>query len=266
MVNPILNMKAKKQFGQNFLIDNTVLDKISNSVFASEEDLIIEIGPGRGALTKKLLEKKAKILAYEIDRDLIPVLNKLDNKNLIIKNVDFLKSDISEDLKDFDYKNLFIVGNLPYYITTPIIDNIIKSGVFHESLTIMVQFEVANRFLASVKSKDYGYFTVFLQHFYNLKRIIDVNATSFDPAPKVKSSVIQLTLKSDIINMEDEYFEFLKECFKEKRKTLKNNLKNYNPETIVNILKNNNLHELARAEECSEKVFLEIYEKCIKIK
>lgn len=257
-------MKAKKQFGQNFLIDNTVLEKISNAVFACEQDLIIEIGPGRGALTKKLLEKNVQILAYEIDKDLIPILNKVNNKNLKVINTDFLETNINEDLNNYDYKNLYIVGNLPYYITTPIIEHIIKSNINHESLTIMVQLEVANRFLANPKSKEYGYFTVFLQHFYNAEKVVNVDASSFDPAPKVKSAVIKLTPKKNNKALGNEYFEFLKECFKEKRKTLRNNIKQYNVETLENILTKYHLTPLARAEECSEEVFIEIYEKCLK--
>ncbi|MFI3260796.1 MAG: 16S rRNA (adenine(1518)-N(6)/adenine(1519)-N(6))-dimethyltransferase RsmA [bacterium] len=254
-------MKAKKKFGQNFLIDNIVLDKISNAVLASEKDLIIEIGPGRGALTHRLVEKKCNVLAYEIDNDLIPVLNTFKKENLKIKNIDFLESDINNDISTYNYDKLFIVGNLPYYITTPIIDHILKSDIKHESLTIMVQLEVANRFLSKPKSKDYGYFTVFLQHFYDVELVTKVKNTSFEPAPKVESAVINLTCKKDVINIEKEYFDFLKICFKEKRKTLKNNLRDYDFNIIEEILIKHDLTAQARAEECSGEVFIDIYKK-----
>ncbi len=257
-------MKAKKKYGQNFLIDNAVLDKISSCVLACEKDLIIEIGPGRGALTNKLLYKKANVLAYEIDNDLIPILNMFKNSKLTVKNIDFLESEIKEDIKNFDYKKLFIVGNLPYYITTPIIEKIIKSKLKHESLTVMVQLEVANRFAANIKSKDYGYFTVFLQHFYDVVKVVDVDSKSFDPAPKVKSAVITLTPKKDVKVMDEKYFEFLKSCFKEKRKTLRNNLREYDFNIVESVLLKYNLSPLARAEECVEEVFIEIYEKNMK--
>lgn len=253
-------MKAKKKYGQNFLIDQTVLEKISNSVLACENDLIIEIGPGKGALTTKLATKLSNIVAYEIDRDLIPILNKLKLEKLNVKNIDFLKSDITNDIKNINYEKLFIVGNLPYYITTPILEHIIKSNIKHESVTIMVQLEVANRFLAEPKTKNYGYFTVYLQHFYKIKRLVNVKNTSFDPAPKVESAVIQLVPKENIKDLNEDYFNFIKECFKEKRKTLKNNLRNYNLEIINNILIKNNLNLQARAEECSEEIFIQIYE------
>lgn len=253
-------MKAKKHFGQNFLIDNEVLEKISNSVFATEKDLIIEIGPGKGALTNKLLEKNSQVIAYEIDKDLVPVLNKINNKNLIIKNIDFLKTEINKDLVKYDYEELYIVGNLPYYITTPILEHIIKNKIKHKSLTIMVQLEVANRFLSKPKNKEYGYFTVYLQHFYDIEKITNVKSTSFDPMPKVESAVIRLIPKEGIKKMNQEYFEFIKDCFKEKRKTLKNNLKNYNIKDLEEILKSHDLSPLARAEELNEEVFVKIYE------
>lgn len=259
-------MKAKKKFGQNFLIDKTVLDKISRAVLACEDDLIIEIGPGRGALTKKILEKNCNVLAFEIDRDLIPVLNNLNVDKLKVVNNDFLSVNLNEEISNFNYEKLFIVGNLPYYITTPIIDYIIKSDIKHESLTIMVQLEVAKRFLATPGSKEYGYFTVFLQNFYNVSLICEVANTCFFPAPKVKSAVVQLTRKNSGVIDDMEFFDFIKDCFKEKRKTLRNNLKDYGVSIVDEVLFNNNLESLSRAEQCSINVFHELYEKiCQKV-
>ena len=256
-------MKAKKQFGQNFLIDKIVLDKISNTIFASNKDLIIEVGPGRGALTKKLLEKDCNLLAYEIDKDLIPLLNSMNNKNLVVKNIDFLSTDINADIKNYDYENLYIVGNLPYYITTPIIEHIILSKVKSKKITIMVQLEVAKRFAAKPKTKDYGYFTIYLQHFYHIEFITEVKPESFNPAPKVTSAVISLTPKENVLNVDSNFFDFIKECFKEKRKTIRNNLKNYDILFIDSVLKKLDISNSVRAEELTEKDLYNIYQEII---
>ncbi len=253
-------MKAKKQFGQNFLIDNTVLEKISSAVFASENDLIIEIGPGKGALTEKLIKTGAKVVAYEIDTDLKPYLNKLESDKFKVFYQDILKTDIKDDIKNIHYKKLFIVGNLPYYITTPIIDFIIKQNLNFESFTIMVQKEVADRFLASPKSKEYGYFTLYLKHYLDGFKITDVGREAFNPAPKVLSSVISFKPKENIKQLNEElFFKFLKECFSAKRKTLKNNIKNYNYEKILKILNKHEFNESTRAEEISYEIFVELF-------
>ncbi len=263
MVTSFLIMKAKKQYGQNFLIDEKVLEEISNAVFATEKDLIIEIGPGRGALTKKLLEKGSKVIAYEIDTDLIPWLNKLDNGKLQVIYKDVLKSDIKEDIKNIEYENIYIVGNLPYYITTPIIEFITKSNIKFKSLVTMVQKEVADRFTAVPKTKNYGYFTLYLKHYYDSEKIINVGKEAFNPAPKVLSAVVKFIPKAKKKINEEKYFAFLKECFKEKRKTLRNNLKNYNFEEVKKILSKYNLPESVRSEELPEEVFYDIYNEII---
>ncbi len=251
-------IKAKKHFGQNFLIDMAVLDKLSNAVLACENDLIIEIGPGRGALTSKLLNKNSQVLAYEIDTDMAPYLNKINNGNLTIKYQDILKSNIKEDIKNYKYNNLYIIGNLPYYITTPILEYITKQNIKFVNLTIMVQKEVADRFLARPKTKEYGYFTLYLKHFYEGTKIIDVKKESFDPMPKVLSSVITLNqINKDYLS--EEYFTFLKKCFSAKRKTLKNNIGNADFGKIKPILNKYNLTESVRSEELSEDIFIDIY-------
>ena len=149
-------MKAKKRLGQNFLVNKLIINKIVDEVLACKKDLIIEIGPGKGALTKLLKEKKAFVLAYEIDLDLKQYLEKLEDNQTTIVWQDFLKSNIKQDLKKFKYEKLYIIGNLPYYITTPIIEHIINSDLIFEKLVIMVQKEVAQRFLALPHNKEYG--------------------------------------------------------------------------------------------------------------
>lgn len=130
-------MKAKKSLGQNFLIDNNVINKIIDEVSACEDDLIIEIGPGRGALTSKLKNKGCNVIAYELDRDLSNILSKLEDDKLHVIYGDFLKSNVKEDIKNIKYNNLYLVGNLPYYITTPIIEHIIDENIEFSKFTIM---------------------------------------------------------------------------------------------------------------------------------
>ncbi len=253
-------MRAKKHYGQNFLKDDFVLESITNALSSTQKDLIIEIGPGKGALTQKLKKKNARLIAYEIDTDLRPYLNKLVDDNTTIIYQDILTSNIKEDIKEINYENLYFVGNLPYYITTPIIEYITNLNLDFKSLIIMVQKEVADRFLANEKSKEYGYFTLYLKYFYDSEKITDVSKNSFEPVPKVNSSVIKLTKKENRVLEEKKYFDFLKKCFKEKRKTLKNNLKDYDFDVIKKVLLKNNYSELVRAEEITEEVFIEIFQ------
>lgn len=253
-------MKAKKYLGQNFLVDNNIINKIIAEIPANENDLIIEIGPGRGALTSKLKTKSSFLVAYEIDTDLKPILDKFENNKVKILYKDFLTSNIKEDIKDINYDNLFIVGNLPYYITTPIIEHIIKEDLNIEKLIIMVQKEVGNRFMAEPKSKDYGYITLLLKYYYNITKVVDVSRYAFNPVPKVDSCVLSLTKKNNnkIIDT-DKYFTFLKQAFKYKRKTLKNNLDSKDYLKAKEVLDKYNYSENTRAEEISEEVFIEIF-------
>ena len=257
-----MKIKAKKEFGQNFLVDTNVLNVISNNINANSDDLIIEIGPGRGALTEYLVSK-TKVLAFEIDKDLIPILTSKFNDNLEVINKDFLECNILEYINNYEYNNLYIVGNLPYYITTPILEHIIKSNLKETSVTIMVQLEVANRFCAKPKSKDFGFFTVYLQSYYDAVKIIEVDNTSFDPAPKVKSAVIKLTPKGDKNIPSEKFIAFLKECFKEKRKTLNNNLKNFTTLDVKEVLVELKLNPMSRAEELSVQNFYSLYGKLV---
>ncbi len=252
-------MKAKKRYGQNFLIDNNIIEQIVQSFSAEKEDLIIEIGPGCGALTKKLMEFKSFIMAYEIDTDMKSYLSSLESDKVVIKYQDFLESNIKEDIKTIKYNNLYIVGNLPYYITTPIIEHIIQSKINFKSLTIMVQKEVADRFRANPKTKDYGFFTLFLKYYFDIKKVCNVSKNCFNPVPKIDSAVIQLTPHNRYNLDEEAYFRFLKNCFAQKRKTLKNNLGIEAFNKLSEVLKKYNLTESVRAEELTEEQFIELF-------
>lgn len=252
-------MKAKKSLGQNFLIDNNIINKINDSINAKEDDLIIEIGPGMGALTKVLKEKNANIICYEIDKDMIPYLNKyVDSKTKVIYK-DILEASIKEDIKDIKFNKLYIVGNLPYYITTSIIKYLISLELSIEEMIFMVQEEVADRFTASYGNSDYGSITLFLNYYFNVEKLFKVSKKCFNPIPKVESAIIKFSKRLNKLEVnKDKYFAIINDSFKMKRKTLKNNLSNYDFNKIKEILNKYNLSETVRAEELSEEVFVEI--------
>ena len=255
------DLQAKKSLGQNFLKDDNILNKIANSI-ETNNDLIIEIGPGMGALTKKLINKNSYVLAYEIDERAKEYLLPLENEKTKIVYKDFLETDLKEDIKNIKYNKLYVIANIPYYITTPIIEHIIESDIDVESMVLLVQKEVAERFSAKPKSKEYGSLTVYLNYYFEVKKLFDVKNTCFTPVPKVDSAVIKFTKKNNNYNIDSKQFsKFIKECFSMKRKTLRNNLKNYDFEIIKEILEKNNYLASVRAEEIDLQTFIDIFKK-----
>ena len=257
---PNFFMKAKKSLGQNFLIDNNVINKIIDEVSACEDDLIIEIGPGRGALTSKLKNKGCNVIAYELDRDLSNILSKLEDEKLHVIYGDFLKSNINDDIKNIKYNNLYLIGNLPYYITTPIIEHIIDEKLEFSKFTIMIQKEVAERFMAEAGTKDYGYITLVLKYYFNISKVCDVSKYAFNPVPKVESSVVSFVPRKDKLDVDaDGYFKFLKNAFRQKRKNLRNNLNGlYDLDMVLQVLNKYGLDLSVRAENLSIDVFVDI--------
>lgn len=250
-------MKIKKSLGQNFLVDKNYVNKIINELAINENDLIIEIGAGKGILTKRLKEKKANLIAYEIDEELKPFLLPLEDEQTKIIFADFLNADLSI-FKNIA-KELKVVGNIPYYITTPIIKKLIDSNLNITTMILMVQKEVANRFMALAKTKEYGYFTLFLRYYFDIIKITDVLPTSFHPIPKVTSTIIKLMPRNEKPKIvKEKYFALLKDAFKQKRKTLKNNLRKYNWSKISAILQENGYKDNVRAEELTEEMFIKI--------
>lgn len=250
----------KKKFGQNFLQDEGVLINIVNSFSISENDLIIEVGPGAGALTKYLKKLECQILAYEIDNSLTSTLKPLEDDKLKIVFKDFMEANLELDLKEYNYENLYLVANLPYYITTPILEKVMESNVKFKEVVVMVQDEVAKRLTSDAGSREFGAFTVLLDCFYKRKYLFFVNRNAFYPVPNVDSAVMKLSLKNDlIINDYDMFKKFVFDCFKFKRKNLKNNLKGYDLDKIDSILKNYNLNLNNRAEEVNTNIFVEIF-------
>ncbi len=252
-----MNFNFKKSLGQNFLKDNNIIKKISNSINSSKEDLIIEIGPGAGALTKELVKKESDVICFEIDERLKSILSKIKSDKLNIIYEDFLKVNINDYINK-EYKKIFFVGNLPYYITTAIINKIISESNPFE-IVIMIQKEVAERFMAKPNSKEYGSLSVFLQYNFDIEKICSVSKNCFIPIPKVDSMVIKLkSNKKAGLKNEEKFYKLIKDAFKQKRKNLRNNLKNYNLDNIEKKLNSFNKDLTYRAEEITVTEFIEI--------
>lgn len=255
---------AKKGFGQNFLIDDNILEKIVEAGQVGEDDIVIEIGPGLGNLTHYLLEKSKSVIAFEIDNDMINILNDRFNGNekLTIVNEDIMKVDLSEFLQN---KKVKVIANLPYYITTPILFKLLEYKDNISKIVIMVQKEVADRILAKPHSKDYGVLTVNTNYICDVSRVTNVPNTSFIPAPNVTSSVVCLEInleKLDKINDEKVFNKLVKAAFSARRKKLINSLVNSKAFDIAkeeydSILKDLELSENARAEELSIEQYIE---------
>ncbi len=252
--------RHKKSLGQNFLHDETIINKIVSSIKLNPNDLVIEIGPGKGALTKKLQEFNVNLICYELDKRTKPYLEKIQSYKTHIKYQDFLTSDVVSDIKKIKYKHLYIVANIPYYITTPIIKKIINSNINVEEMILMMQDEVANRFSAIVGTRDYGAITVFLNYYFQIEKLFEVPASCFNPMPNVNSAVVKFSKRNKKILLKNEnvFFQLVRDSFKFKRKNLKNNLKNYDLTLISKVLKEFNLSLENRAEEISLEVFAAI--------
>lgn len=220
--------KFSKGLGQNFLIDDSVLQDIVNSANIDKDDLVIEIGPGVGTLTKELLKKAKKVCAIELDYELIPILNEelkeFNNFELIHK--DALKIDFNELIGE--ELNTKLVANLPYYVTTPIISKLLKENYKFESLTIMIQKEVGERIAANPDTKEYGALSIFVQYYCDVEIIRRVSPDSFVPRPKVDSIVIKLIKLSEPkvkVKSKELFFKIVRSSFNMRRKTLWNGLK-----------------------------------------
>ena len=227
------NFVFQKKFGQNFLIDTHVLDKIIGSAEITKDDFVLEIGPGIGTMTQYLACAAGKVAAVEIDKALIPILeDTLDGyDNVQVINEDVLKVDIAELAKrENEGKPIKVVANLPYYITTPIIMGLFESHVPIDSITIMVQKEVADRMQEGPGSKEYGALSLAVQYYAKPEIVINVPPSCFMPQPKVGSAVIRLTRHSEppvTVKSEKLLFQVIRASFNQRRKTLANGLANY---------------------------------------
>ncbi len=256
------DFRFKKAYGQNFINDENIIDNIVKGADIEENSLVIEIGPGAGILTKKLAKIAKKVLAYEIDTNLENILddNLREFKNIDIIFDDFLLRDIKKDISEYQYDNIYVVANIPYYITTPIVVKLIDSKINFQSITLMVQKEVGDRFTAKVGTRDYGSITVFLNYYFNLKKLFIVSRNCFTPKPNVDSIVISLINKNDKLPVNDEefFFTFVRDSFRFKRKNLRNNLKSYDLEKIEKVLQKYDKDLTVRAESLPLEIFVDI--------
>ena len=252
--------KHKHSLGQNFLKDKGVLAKIIDSCDVHEADLVIEIGPGQGALTKFLKLYHCNLICFEIDERVKPFLRLYEDDKTKIIFKDIMDVNIKEEIKDIKYNKLYIIANLPYYITTPIIDKMIDSGLDIEAMVLMVQNEVANRLSAKTNTKDYGMMTVKLNYYYDVFKLFVVNRKSFEPAPNVDSAVIKLSKKEKELKADNEdiFFRLVKDSFMMKRKNIRNNLKKYDLDKVEEVLASYNLDLNCRAENIPLNCFIDM--------
>ena len=252
------DQKAKKKFGQNFLIDANIVEKIAK--VASNKDLLtIEIGPGLGALSEFLCQYSKAVEAYEIDEDMVNILKEeFKDENFTVYLQDFL----DVDLIKYENQKLNIASNLPYYVTTPILFKLFKSNLDINKITVMVQKEVADRFNAKVNSEDYNALSLIVQYLFDVKLEMNVSKNCFYPAPQVDSAVISFTPKRERdFEYEEGLFEFIENCFRKRRKTLNNNFKDFlSDEQIKNVYNALNLKESVRAQELTLDEFIKMYE------
>ncbi len=259
----------QKKFGQNFLIDSNVLENIVEAAGITKDDFVLEIGPGIGTMTQYLCESARQVLAVEIDKMLIPILedtlSEYDNVEVI--NQDVLKVDIKSLVEEKNNgRPIKVVANLPYYITTPIIMGLFESKVPIESITIMVQKEVADRMQTGPGSKDYGALSLAVQYYADAKVILNVSATCFMPRPNVDSAVIKLTRHQESpVEVKDEslMFRIIRASFNQRRKTLVNGLKNsseldFSKEEITEAIKSIGKEENIRGEKLTLEEFAKL--------
>lgn len=250
----------QKKYGQNFLIDRGILEKIIREAGITKEDTVLEIGPGIGTMTQYLCETAKKVVAVEIDKNLIPILTEdtlASYDNVKIINEDILKLDINRLVEEENGgKPIKVVANLPYYITTPIIMGLFESHVTIDSVTIMVQKEVADRMQAGPGTKDYGALSLAVQYYAKPEIVAVVPPECFMPRPKVSSAVIRLTRHSSVpaaVENERQMFAIIRAAFNQRRKTLKNSINNstelhFSKEAVERALEQMGLPETVRGE------------------
>ena len=260
------NFNFQKKFGQNFLIDTHVLEKIISAANVGEEDFVLEIGPGIGTMTQYLCEHGREVAAVEIDKNLIPILEDTLSAyaNVQIIHQDILKMDINRLVHEKNQgKPIKVVANLPYYITTPIIMGLFESHVLIESITIMVQKEVADRMQVGPGTKDYGALSLAVQYYAKPEIVANVPPNCFMPRPKVGSAVIRLTRHQQApvkVMQERQMFALIRASFNQRRKTLVNGLNNaadisYSKEQVVQALEKMGLPANVRGETLTLEQF-----------
>lgn len=260
------DLRAKKGFGQNFLVDPIIVERCAKE--AHPEGAVIEIGPGIGSLTEQLAIYSKHVVAYEIDPDLPPILedtlSEYDNVEIILQ--DFLEADVASKVKELkeQYGQVTVCANLPYYITSPVLFKIFDLGNDIPYITVMMQKEVGDRFIAKENDSEYGAISVEGQYLYDVKKLFTVPGRSFNPSPKVDSVIIQFSRKDDVdtsIDLND-FFTFVRACFKQRRKTIYNNVKEYLNDTdkTKEALEKAGIEPSIRAQQLSVEQIKKLYE------
>jgi len=246
---------SRQRLGQHFLAKGSILERIARSACPEREPLVIEIGPGRGALTEKLLEKADRVIAIEIDGDLVELLREKfrDEPRLTLIHADVLETDLGQ------WGAATVAGNLPYYAATPIIEHTLSSGASVQRAVFLVQKEVAARLAARPGTRDYGYLSVQTQLLAEVEALFDVRPSAFRPPPKVDSSLIRLQPRNRATELQisdtPRFLDFVKLCFHHKRKTLRNNLAGVYGKEVLN----GRPEAGKRAEELTLQQFAELY-------
>lgn len=263
-------LAAKKSASQNFLIDGNIVRKILAEANVSNEDLVVEIGPGPGALTESLLETRCEVVAVEKDRDLANLLPRFakEEKQLTVFSEDFLTFPIKHFLEQklVTGKKAKVVANLPYHITTPILERLLPLSSLISDVVVMVQKEVADRLVALPGTKDYSSFTLFLQFYSTVRYCFTVEPSCFHPKPNVKSAIVHLTLTAPSLPRSEEtaFFELTRTAFGKRRKMLRSSLKDlYSPTLIESSLEALHLNPQIRPEELSLAQFIQLYEHLV---
>ena len=268
-INSILkenDIKIKKKFGQNFLVDNNILNSIVSASELNKNIGVIEIGPGLGSLTEHLVNNAGFVLCYEIDSEMIFYLedNLKNYNNFKVLNQDILEANINQDIETYfkDYDKIYVIANLPYYITTPIILGLLEKTNRISKYVMMMQKEVADRICGNPKTKDYNALSIAIKYRARAKKAFNVSRECFIPAPNVDSSVIVLNVyenKKYEVKDEEFFFKFIRLCFSQRRKTLINNLQNYYDKNfIVEMLNNFNIKLTVRSEELDILDFIKL--------
>lgn len=257
---------TKKTYGQNFIIEPRVVEKIAAAAISDENQLCIEIGPGIGALTQMLCEKSKHVVAYEIDERMPEVLrNEIASDHLEIILQDFLTVDVDQAIAQFRQPGQGVVfaSNLPYYITTPILFKLFEAKEPIDAITVMMQKEVGQRFLAQASAKEYNALSVIWQYKCDCKKVMDVSRHVFWPSPRVDSVVLQFTFhhKYHYAN-EAAFFWLVKSCFVQRRKTIYNNLQNAlkDKELALQMLEKAGIAPSKRAQQCQLEDFMHLFE------
>ncbi len=264
------DVKFKKKFGQNFIKDKRIVQRIVKVAEIGDNSLVIEVGPGGAILTKELANVSKNVLAYEIDRDLSNelFLKLKDYSNVDVLFQDFLQANLKEDISRYDFQDLFFVSNVPYYITTPILFKLIDSNLNFKKIVMMVQKEVGDRFTTKPGNRGFGAITVLLNYYFYIKKEFFVSKREFVPVPKVDSVVVSFTEKKDKLEVKDFVFfeNLVKNSFRFKRKTIRNNFIGcgYDLNIIEDVLKEYGYDLNVRAEMLSVDIFVKIANELMK--